>query len=816
MCWRIELFGGPRILTPSGESVSHFTTQKAAGVLAYLALTLPRSHPREVLAELFWPEKDPALSRNSLSAALSALRPILGEALVGDKFRVGLSPALVACDVAEFATKLSAGDAWGAAQLCVAEFLPGFYDNWALTERERLLARFEECSEAAVQSRVGRVGRLHSFPLIETAFIGRETEREQVLQQLWSGKRLLTLKGMGGVGKTRLAHEVAGQCRESFPGGIFWVSLDDIQSGDALLRRIAAVLHLPLQPSLPLGEQLGHLLTPRGRTLLVLDNTEQISGASQAVRSLLAAAPGCCCLVTSRRSLGLRSETTLELAPLPLPAAEQLFRERAANLMLGTLFPAETQASVTELCRRLDGLPLALELAAARSATLTPQQMLARFEERFRLLQSQTTDLPERQRTLRATIDWSYDVLREAEQRLLAQLAVFAGPFSLEDAEAVCGEIGVLEAVTALRETSLLNLEPPADFVLLEALRDYGTERLAEQPELEAATRNRHARHFLVLADEQLARLRTRGEADALRQLDRLAANLRAALTSGPPELAPRLALALARPLQRRGFFLEAASFLEQGLELEATRLPALVWERAGLHFDLGEYAQALELAQEARELYATQNDVVGIGRSENLLGQISYKQKHWDEARGQLTEALRLAQDPLEQAIAQNNLALVELEAPAGDTDLAIALLTEALAVRRAHGDLRGIAAVVANLGNLAFARQEWGGAREHFTEALSVEASLSHHFGIARALNNLGETVEQQGEPEQALRHYLAAYQIFVTLHHEYADYTQSLLQALLAKIAFSEEQVLELRRELAGKSVEEIVQETRKLTT
>ncbi len=817
MYWRIELFGGPRIVSPTGEGVSYFTTQKAATVLAYLALTLPRSHPREVLAERFWPGKDPALSRNSLSAVLSSLRPVLGEALVGDKFRIGLDASRVTCDVAEFEALLAKGDVVGAAQLSAAGLLPGFYDDWIITERERLVARFEAFSERAAQSAAGRVGRLYGFPFLESAFIGREAEREQVLEHLWSGKRLLTLKGMGGVGKTRLAHEVAHHCRESFPGGIFWVALEEVDSGDALLRRAAVALHLPLQPEVPLGEQLGRVLVPRGRTLLVLDNTEQIPDAPLAIRSLLASAPECVCVVTSRHKLGLRSEVVLELSPLPLQAAEQLFRERAVSVQLGKPFPPESSVAVTELCRRLDGLPLALELAAARITTLTPQQMLTRFEERFRLLQSNTQDLPERQRTLRAAIDWSYDALAESEKRLLAQLAVFVGPFSTDDAEAVCEGEGLLEGIQRLHESSLLNRErhelaQGVRFVLLESLRHYAAERLAAQPSLQQAAYTRHATYFLQHAERLLTQLRTQNEAEVLRHLDSLAANLRGALEAGLSELAPRLALALARPLQRRGFFQEAIPFLERGLGV--ARLPELVWERAGLHFDLGELANAQTLAQEARALYLQHGEQPGVGRSLNLLGQIAYKEKRWEAAREHLERALAAAQEPLERAIVQNNLALVELEAPAGSAETAVALLTEALVVRRAHGDLRGVAAAVANLGNLAFARSDWEAAQAHFQESLEVESALGHVFGVARALNNLGETVQQQGKPEPALRHYLAAHQLFVELRHEYATYTESLLGALLKETPLSEARVAELRQELIGKSTEEIIQEARKL--
>ncbi|WP_394796024.1 ATP-binding protein [Armatimonas sp.] len=814
MYWRIELFGGPCLISPSGETLSYFSTQKTAALLAYLALTLPRSHPRELLAELFWPDKDPTLSRNSLSAAVSALRPLLGEALLTNKLQVGLNPERVTCDVAEFEARLAAGDLDGAASLAQAEFLPSCYDDWVVAERERLATLYGSCVQDAARSRVGQAGKLHDLPRIESGFVGREQERDELLQLLCGGVRLLTLKGMGGVGKTRLAHNVAPACRAHFSGGVFWVGLEDVQSGDAMLRTLASVLHVPIQRGEEMGEQVGRALEAHGKTLLVLDNTEQIPDAAAVIRSLLARAPECTCLVTSRRVLRLRAERVLELSPLPLTDAEQLFCERATA---GSGLLVESTADVRELCLRLDGLPLALELAAARMGTLTPSQMLARFEERFRLLQSRTLDLPERQRTLRATIDWSYDVLSEGEQRLLAQLSVFVGSFTLDDAEAVFVGEDLLEGVQLLHESSLLSTErhhltPVTRFVLLESLRHYAAERLAAQPPLQQAARTQHARYFLQHAEHLLAQLRTRSEAEALYQLDSLAPNLRAALEAGPPELAPRLALALARPLQRRGFFQEAIPFLERGLV--AARLPELLWERAGLHFDLGELANAQALAQEAQALYLQHGEQPGVGRSLNLLGQIAYKEKCWSAARQHLEHALAAAQEPLERAIVQNNLALVELEAPAGSPEKAVSLLTEALVVRRAHGDLRGVAAAVANLGNLAFARSDWEAAQAHFQESLEVESALGHVFGVARALNNLGETVQQQGKPECALRLYIAAHQLFCELRHEYATYTETLMGALLRESPFLEAGVAELRQELFGKSAEEIVQEARKL--
>lgn len=808
MNWRIELFGGPRIVAPDGSVFHHFPTQKSAGLLAYLALTLPRTHPREVLAELFWPEKDPTHSRNSLSVALSALRPLLGEALVADRLRVGLDPAVCATDVAAFEARLAAEDMDVAAQLCAEELLPGFYDDWAQQARERVAVRFDEVAAAVARRGAGERGRLHRFPLMDSVFVGRDDECAQVGERLRGAARLVTVKGMGGSGKTRLAHEAARRLAADFPGGLVWVALDDARTSEDLLRRVADVLRVTLQPRGDLAEQLGRVLAPRGRILLVLDNLEQIADAAVGVRALLESAPECRCLATSRLRLGLRAETVLELPPLPLDDARRLFVERAEAALAGGALPPGSDDAVAELCRRLDGLPLALELAAARSALLTPAQLLARIEERFPLLQSRSPDLPVRQRTLRAAIDSSTDLLDPQDRALLADLSVLVGSFTLEEVAAVCGGALPLDGLQTLQEGSLLHAERPSGrLFLLESLRVYAAERLAEAPDRQAQVRRRHAAHFLTRAEAQIARLRTGDEAEALRRLDALAANLRAALDHGPEEWAPRLALAIARPLQLRGFFAEAAATVERGLAVQ--RLPELVWERAGLHADRNETEPAWTLAQEARRRYAERGDTVGVGRSENLMGHIRYKEGRWAEARALLEQAeatLETAGDE-DRTVVRNNRALVEMGDPDGDTARAAELLTAVLSVRRARGHRRGIAAVVANLGNLAFARGDGDAARAYFTESLAEETALGHVFGIARALNNLGETAALQGAATEALRLYAAAHQLFVELGHDYAAYTESLLRDLQRDRAIPEEGVAAARRRWAGRGAEAI---------
>jgi predicted ATPase/class 3 adenylate cyclase len=394
----------------------------------------------------------------------------------------------------------------------------------------------------------------HNLPLPPTPFIGREAEiaawHERLLRP---ATRLLTLTGFGGMGKTRAALHLAELCAGEFADGVWWIALEEARTAGDVIRRIVRQMRVPVQPHPATEVQLANYLSDR-RLLLVLDNVEQVAGAADAIRDLLQAAPGVTCLVTTRRALDLQAEHVVELRPLPASDAERLFLDRARARQVGFDLTDENAADVAELCRHLDGIPLAIELAASRIVGMTPREILHRLNERFRLLQTRAPDLPTRQRALRAAIDWSYDLLAEEDRSLFAQLAVFAGGFTMEDAEAVCEESDIFEGVMELRRHSFLRAETDPEtqqtrFLMLESLRAYAGERLREAPNMEQQVRRRHAEHFLAYFRERLDRLRTPEEVAALRQMEANADNLRAALEwaqkEALPELRARLALTL-------------------------------------------------------------------------------------------------------------------------------------------------------------------------------------------------------------------------------------------------------------------------------
>ncbi|HEX8833517.1 MAG TPA: NB-ARC domain-containing protein, partial [Abditibacteriaceae bacterium] len=589
-----------------------------------------------------------------------------------------------------------------------------------------------------------------------------------------TGARLLTLTGMGGLGKTRAALQLAELCIGNFADGVWWIALDEVRDGEAVFDRIAAALRLSLSANSSVREQVIAYLRER-QILLVLDNTEQISDAPDAVTHLLNATERLRLLVTSRRALQLYAECVREVRPLASSEAIRLFAERACALRPFEL-TQHNEADVLELCRRLEGVPLAIELAASRIGVASPREMLRHLNERFRLLQTRAPDLPPRQRALRGAFDWSYELLTPDNQTVFAQLAVFAGGFFTEGAMAVCDSFEALDGVAELRSQSLLRSRADAAtqqtrFSMLESVREYALEKLGASGPLAQETRERHAAYFERQAFEWRQALRARrNETATLAAMDADADNVRSAFEwvchHGSADAKASLGLSLGVYCRLRGRAQEANDAVEAGLkavESSGSLSEAeLHRERASLCLDRFETDAARACAETALELFSSQNALSGVAETENLLGLISNQQGELTSARRNLSSALahfKAEGDDVGVAKARNNLALIELSAlAAGDTstdlEAAAGHLQAALALHRKNDDRRGLAETLTNLGVLAQETGEFSVAWRYYLDALAVECELDFTLGIARTLYNLGEVAEVRGDNSAATR--------------------------------------------------------------
>jgi predicted ATPase/class 3 adenylate cyclase len=571
--------------------------------------------------------------------------------------------------------------------------------------------------------------RPHNLPAQPTELIGRESEVAQLRALLTApGTRLVTLTGPGGTGKSRLALQTAADILEAFPDGVWWIPLAAITDPALVPEAIAKPLGLRERP----GERLidtvnGHL---RARTLLlVLDNLEQILTSAPLIAQVLESAPGLVILATSREPLRLRGEREYPVAPLNLPPigarlapeeilafpAVRLFVERAEAVRAGFALTAENASAVIAICRQLDGLPLAIELAAARARLLPPAALLARLEKRLPLLTGGPRDLPERQQTLRATIAWSHDMLAPPERTVFARLAVFAGGCTLDAAEVVVTadggvDIDLFDAIEGLVQKSLLRqtAEPQDEprFSMLETIREFALDQLAALPDEGAAVHTAHAdyfRHLLTAAvdsDDQVA-----AYDDLEIELD----NLRAALDWQERHGEAGAALELATDLRWfwwvRGHLREGRTRLETALRLSPSAPPALRAKAlSGLGVLLeagGDYERAKFHHEEALALYRDIGDEPGIADALENLGIVAANQ---------------------------------------GDLTRSAALREEVLALRRATGDKRGIAVALINLANVAYLRGSFDQAIELYEEARTLSLETSDQWILTIALGNIG----------------------------------------------------------------------------
>ncbi len=437
-----------------------------------------------------------------------------------------------------------------------------------------------------------------NLPAQPSPLIGRERELEETIGLLSDRTRLLTLTGAGGSGKTRLALQLAAEVADDFPDGAFWVPLAAVSEAELVLPTVAGTIGAK--------DGLAQHVDAK-RMLLLLDNFEQVMGAARELGDLLRRCSNLKLLITSRAALRLSGEWEFQVEPLAEPDAVSLFTERARAIDARV----EPDESVAEICRRLDGLPLAIELAAARVRILAPKELLTRLEQRLPLLTGGPRDAPERQRTLRATIEWSYDLLDPDEQRLFTDLSVFAESFDLQAAEAVCD--ASLDLVERLVERSLLRRWASGRLGMLETIREFGLEQLESSGERDAIARA-HFDYFMSLAKH--AELTGENTPTWLGRLDADRENLRAAIRWALDEREPVLALRLAGTLGRYWVIRaheEGYGWLTESLEAAPdapadVRAAALMWAGSTI-FLTGDYERRAALSEEALELYRQLGD---------------------------------------------------------------------------------------------------------------------------------------------------------------------------------------------------------------
>lgn len=659
---------------------------------------------------------------------------------------------------------------------------------------------------------------LRNLPVPVRPLLGREDDARRALAMLGlsevsdtsprddhqpvSTTRLLTLTGPGGTGKTRLALHLAREIGVRLPDGAVFVPLAAVTDPELVPLAIFTAFELAESGGVPAHDVVLEVLRDRD-LLLVLDNFEQIMGAATFVAEILETCPRVRILVTSRERLGLLGEQEFPLPPLALPEndaepsesgvrrplsvaaisrspAVQLFVNHARSVKPDLEVTEANAAAIAEICARLDGLPLAIELAAARAKLLSPDALLARFDRRLDVLSKGARDLPARQKTMRDTIAWSYDLLEPEEQRIFADLGVFVGGATFEAMLAVAGEdiaprdeFEALELAESLADKSLIRIIERGDeqrLLMFETIRDYARERLDSDGNAQAVA-ERHARYFLRLAEEAEPMLSGARQTDWLRRIEHEQANLRGAIgwfrIQGDPATALRLTSALWRFWWLRGDMREGRGLLESLLgdapgADAAIRAKAL--NAAGILADSqGDWMAAQRLHEEGLLLSREAGDARGVSWALNNLGVVATHQGMFDRAQALLDENLVVAEKANDPAsIATALIDLGRLAHFQGQRTEAAALYARSIALFRQVGDESHVARALNNLGSIALAEGNYALARTQLLESLELLRALGDRQGVASTLNNLAEVLTEQGEHDRALHLYLESHML------------------------------------------------------